>query len=353
MTTLTRTESETVALVVGAGLVGADDVLGTTPLHQRSLCYRVDTGAGRSLFVKRSRRDADGRLSAAVAHEGRVLQAAHRLGIAVPRPRLVLDDPRADLQLLVTDHLGGRETLSTLRRTAAGRDAAVGAALGTALAVLHATPLEPSEQPALPTTDPCAAVLAGYVTLTPARYAAMSPAARALAGWLQRDGFPELLEATAADWSATAFVHGDVKSDNVLVRTSRRGPDVALVDWELAGWGDPDADLGWLAGDAYAAWLGSIRFAPSGALADWVATATVPLAEVTAQAQAAFRAYTDRRPVAPGAPLRWARYAGLFLLHRACAASSRGDDLTPLASACLHVGGELLRSPERHQEMFR
>ena len=31
----------------------------------------------------------------------------------------------------------------------------------------------------------------------------------------------------------------------------------------------------------------------------------------------------------------------------------RGVDLTPLATACLQVGGELLRSPERHQEMFR
>lgn len=44
-------------------------------------------------------------------------------------------------------------------------------------------------------------------------------------------------------------IHGDLRLDNVLLRLSPGVPDLRLVDWELAGQGAPDADVGWLVGD--------------------------------------------------------------------------------------------------------
>ena len=45
-------------------------------------------------------------------------------------------------------------------------------------------------------------------------------------------------------WRASALIHGDVKWDNVLIRREPGGAwRLWLVDWEMAGWGDPTWDL--------------------------------------------------------------------------------------------------------------
>jgi aminoglycoside phosphotransferase (APT) family kinase protein len=46
--------------------------------------------------------------------------------------------------------------------------------------------------------------------------------------------------------SSTAFVHGDYKPDNLLFGTGETVELTGVLDWELAGRGDPLADLGWL-----------------------------------------------------------------------------------------------------------
>ncbi len=58
----------------------------------------------------------------------------------------------------------------------------------------------------------------------------------------------ELLRAADAAWCARSLMHGDVKWDNVLARRGTHGDGssewrIWLVDWELAGWGDPTWDV--------------------------------------------------------------------------------------------------------------
>jgi Ser/Thr protein kinase RdoA (MazF antagonist) len=77
-------------------------------------------------------------------------------------------------------------------------------------------------------------------------FAAANPAAVAAAGELRaQPALMAVVEGLAGEWRPCTVIHGDVKWDNVLVR---RRPDGAwrlwLVDWELAGWGDPAWDLG-------------------------------------------------------------------------------------------------------------
>jgi hypothetical protein len=61
--------------------------------------------------------------------------------------------------------------------------------------------------------------------------------------WEWLDAGPAVAEAIgrlAGAWTPRAFLHGDVKFDNVLVGA---GGELVLVDWELAGRGAPEWDL--------------------------------------------------------------------------------------------------------------
>ncbi|MFG1268784.1 phosphotransferase family protein [Xanthobacter sp. DSM 14520] len=63
---------------------------------------------------------------------------------------------------------------------------------------------------------------------------ALSPAARAVAGWLAA--------AEVRDASAPTLLHNDFKLDNVLLDPATRAP-VAVVDWDMGTRGDPLFDL--------------------------------------------------------------------------------------------------------------
>ena len=51
------------------------------------------------------------------------------------------------------------------------------------------------------------------------------------------------LKASRAGWAPSCLVHADVKWDNCLVDDSAGAPTVRLIDWEMAGWGDPAWDV--------------------------------------------------------------------------------------------------------------
>ena len=53
------------------------------------------------------------------------------------------------------------------------------------------------------------------------------------------------LDRLRRDWRASALIHGDVKSSNVLVREDGQGTStqVVVVDWEMAQLGDPSWDV--------------------------------------------------------------------------------------------------------------
>jgi hypothetical protein len=62
-----------------------------------------------------------------------------------------------------------------------------------------------------------------------------------------------VLDELAATWQCDTFIHGDVKFENCVVAASANGrgesdsgarPDIRLVDWELADFGEPAWDLG-------------------------------------------------------------------------------------------------------------
>jgi hypothetical protein len=77
--------------------------------------------------------------------------------------------------------------------------------------------------------------------------------------------FPEfcsLLDALRAEWRPISLIHFDLKSDNCVIVPahggSSRGPGIRIVDWELAGPGDPCWDVGSIFSDYLGLWLLSI-----------------------------------------------------------------------------------------------
>ncbi|MBI4306509.1 MAG: phosphotransferase [Chloroflexi bacterium] len=64
---------------------------------------------------------------------------------------------------------------------------------------------------------------------------------------MQDAGAVPVLEELRGLWTASTLIHGDIKWDNVLIPPTSKSADIRalrLVDWELAGYGDPAWDVG-------------------------------------------------------------------------------------------------------------
>lgn len=116
------------------------------------------------------------------------------------------------------------------------------AALGRVLATLHAVPVDAQE---LRRDAPWVLAL-HRPPLEALRY--MSAASVELVRRLQADAeLCAAVDALREGWSVTALVHRDVKWANAVAHPAPGGSRltrVKLVDWEMAGWGDPAFDLG-------------------------------------------------------------------------------------------------------------
>jgi len=73
----------------------------------------------------------------------------------------------------------------------------------------------------------------------------LSPAQLELIRLLQAQGHAAAAFARLrAAWTPASLIHGDVKWSNVLVTKVHDPPDIRLIDWECAAWGDPAWDVG-------------------------------------------------------------------------------------------------------------
>ncbi|HYO51409.1 hypothetical protein, partial [Archangium sp.] len=134
------------------------------------------------------------------------------------------------------------------------------------------------------------------------------------------------------------------------------GPSLKLVDWELAGWGEPLWDVGAMVGQLVFYWAVSIRPSPGEDFATWVRNAAVPFTDV----QRALATFVEGYAAEAGRPLdgpggcrsRIVRFAGVFLMHRALATLEAMGVMSGGAYCCLLVGKTLLSSPERSIEIL-
>lgn len=311
--------------LLARGLVGrrsiVDGTLRIADATSRNRNFRVSGGPGESLLLKQGiAADSDESLANEAALYQRLAAAGGALAAAVPHIH-AYDEPRG---LLVLEWIAGGGDLYRHHARRGRCSAPLARALGRVLAALHA--VAPDEEE-LRCDAPWVLSL-HRPRLEALRY--LSPPSIELIKAIQDDaGFAASLDALRDGWRAEALVHRDVKWANCIVR----GPAaIALVDWEMAGWGDPALDTG----SAFGEFLGwSLRAGgetdPDPAIA------------------AFWRAYCDARGVdgVPAAGLldRAVRYAGARLLQSAYEKTQETGLADERADRAVTLARDLLLAP--------
>lgn len=159
----------------------------------------------------------------------------------------------------------------------------------------------------------------------------------------------ELLES----WSPTSAIHGDVRWDNCLVLRGS-GSDhwtrIQVIDWELAGAGDPARDIGAFFGEYLRVWIQSIPIARIDEPGRLLAHAGVPLRRMRPALGAFWDGYADERRCSAAelsSTLRRAtRFAGAAMLLAACEEAQMLDGLPARVLLLMPVSQSLLERPE-------
>ena len=169
--------------------------------------------------------------------------------------------------------------------------------------------------------------------------------------------FGMLLDALRARWpefvgaEAGALVHYDIKLDNVLVIRDRSGraKGIKLVDWELAGLGDPAWDVGALFGEYLGFWLLSIPITGESPPERFLEMALYPLSRIQPALGAFWDSYKDQAglvgPEAAQFLWRAVAYAACRLLQTAFESSQRTSKLTGNALCFLQLSFNVLQRP--------
>ncbi|RMH22855.1 MAG: aminoglycoside phosphotransferase family protein [Acidobacteria bacterium] len=155
-------------------------------------------------------------------------------------------------------------------------------------------------------------------------------------------------------WRPDALIHGDVKSDNVLVgEGTAGGVEVRLVDWELAQVGDPAWDVAGALHDFVLFWIFSMPLDRSDDAERLVAAARYPLAALQPAMRALWRGYkSSARLPSPAAAELLARAVPFSAARLIQSAYELAHDATALPAPSvmlLQVAANLLRDPAAGQ----
>jgi hypothetical protein len=284
--------------------------------------------------------------------------AAAQMGSVLPR--LVFFDP--DRSLLALELL--RSAIPLWQRFwAAGPQAfplEVGRQLGRALGVVHRTFRDPAvlADPRLAWLSPAVPWVMMVHKPGPELLATISPANYLTLRILQTQGqLSESLDGLRPLWGPVTVIHGDVKSDNILVCPpgAEGGETVRLVDWELAQRGDPAWDLAGVFQDAVLFWISGMNLT-AGDLGAAVAAAAYPWEVLRAYLRAVWLGYKQSAGLTPDEAdavlARAVAFSGARLVQTAYEVAQVSNVMPAQAVLLLQVSANLLADPESAQVQF-
>ncbi|MEU0984705.1 phosphotransferase [Streptomyces griseus] len=301
-----------------------------------------------ALFVKKMDSAAESAIEAAFRNEEAMLRLAPHAGLPAASelaiPRLVATD--SEHGILVMEAKIGYISFREVVQKSPDVPVAVLAAVASVIAGVHRTPVPDANGREASGLRSFSFPFASFTVLTPEQlvsgpgidYPAYVAAMQAV------DAEVDLLR---RGWGPVSLVHFDLRDDNILVREDPAGdPEIALVDWEMAGYGDPMLDIGTVVGQLLVQWLQTVRDAP-----EQLASAA---AWTTARRNAGLflAAYTHVAPLSEAQHLAVFRYAGLFTLMYAAGRLEQIGSLGRIGHLCLFVGRQLLKNPQGIAELF-
>jgi aminoglycoside phosphotransferase (APT) family kinase protein len=268
-------------------------------------------------------------------------------------PRLHRHEPSGPL--LVFELLAGTQNLwnSYSARPALEFPVEIARALGRAVGTVHAAFGSPplADHPfvtALPATPPW--VLSVHQP-TSELLGRLGAAHRQTLRILQaEEGLCARLDALRPEWRVETLVHGDLKSDNVLVaELPGEPPAVSLVDWEMVQRGDPAWDLAGVLQDFVLFWISRMPLDPKLAPEARVARAETPLTVLQLAIRAFWHGY--RQAAAPTASesadlqRRAVLYSAARLIQSAYEKARGYDRLAADAVLALQIAANVLDRP--------
>ena len=134
---------------------------------------------------------------------------------------------------------------------------------------------------------------------------------------IQRFGdFTTRLDAIRKEWRATAIIHNDIRADNCLLLTPLMRTELKLLDWELAGIGDPCWDVGSVFADMLGTWVHSLPIADEITAEYAIALATFPLDRMHPAILSFWQTYTQWMNIKGGTREEWLLRAICFMAVR-------------------------------------
>ncbi len=219
--------------------------------------------------------------------------------------------------------------------------------LGRALRSVHRLSLPPSEPSAQQPSELAALPVAAFAELGEGALSLLESWHRdadLVAALARLDGPSKSARSDASLVPGAPLVHGDLTADNVIVSFGGDGEArVAIVDWELAGAGDPAWDVACLEADLVSRWLCAARPRPGQPAAHWLAASESRRAFAWRAIQAFRNGYGVR-----DRDERASQLLGAALLVRALAlADGGGERERVLARLVATVGKRLVLTPRR------
>jgi hypothetical protein len=120
--------------------------------------------------------------------------------------------------------------------------------------------------------------------------------------------FRRLLDELCQEWRCDSFIHGDIKWDNCLLcryPTTGRAARLKIVDWELAGLGDPCWDVGAAFSSYLGFWLFSIPITGEAPPERFLELARFPLERMQPAMRSFWQSYVRRMGLDPASSRSW------------------------------------------------
>jgi aminoglycoside phosphotransferase (APT) family kinase protein len=164
--------------------------------------------------------------------------------------------------------------------------------------------------------------------------------------------FCELLDELRRAWRIETLIHADIKWDNCLTSShspSGRKTELRIVDWELAGLGDPCWDVGSVFNDYLSFWLLSIPITGETPPEHFPDLARYPVERMQPAIRSFWHAYIRRMDLDAATANEWlmraVRYGAARLIQTAIEQMQMSIQLTGNTICILQLSLNIMRRP--------